>query len=244
MTFRNEIQGSGLDWQAPEPWPDSVSGSQLLNNISKTLKKYLVLPPEAADTIALWVLYTWTFDAFNVSPILAITSPTKRCGKTTVVTMLKELASRSVAASNITPAGLFRFVEQEKPTLIIDEADRFLLRREELRGILNSGHTRAAALVIRTSGDSYEPRSFSTWCPKAIAMIGRLDDTLQDRCIEIRMLRKMKNEKTAILRADRLPQEVEDYRRQAARWTEDKTEAIREAEPQIPEQLNSRAQDN
>jgi putative DNA primase/helicase len=33
--------------------------------------------------------------------------------------------------------------------LLIDEADSFMKDNEELRGILNSGHTKAAAHVIR-----------------------------------------------------------------------------------------------
>ena len=32
---------------------------------------------------------------------------------------------------------------------------------------------------------SNEPRRFSTWCPKAIALIGKLPPTLHDRAIEI-----------------------------------------------------------
>src|SRR4051812_49994641 len=38
-------------------------------------------------------------------------------------------------------------------------------------------------------------RSFSTWCPKAIAAIGRLPETLADRCIVITMQRKRPGEK-------------------------------------------------
>jgi hypothetical protein len=36
-----------------------------------------------------------------------------------------------------------------RPTLLIDEGDSFIKDNEEMRGILNSGHTKAAAHVIR-----------------------------------------------------------------------------------------------
>jgi hypothetical protein len=63
---------------------------------------------------------------------------------------------------------------------LIDEADTFLKENDELRGILNTGHRRGGQ-VTRTIGDDHEPRQFSTWAPVAIAMIGRLPDTLEDR---------------------------------------------------------------
>ena len=53
---------------------------------------------------------------------------------------------------------IFRVVELQRPTLLIDEADTFLPENEELRGILNSGH-RQGGSVIRTVGEDFEPRS-------------------------------------------------------------------------------------
>jgi hypothetical protein len=43
------------------------------------------------------------------------------------------------------------------PVLVIDEAGTFLRTRLEVFGIVNSGHTQAGAVVIRTMGDAYEP---------------------------------------------------------------------------------------
>jgi len=57
---------------------------------------------------------------------------------------------------------------------LIDEGETFLRDSDELRGILNSGHQRANAFVVRTVGDTHEPRSFRTWSTKSIALIGRL----------------------------------------------------------------------
>jgi hypothetical protein len=80
-----------------------------------------------------------------------LVSPTKRCGKTSVMIVLQYLTPRSELASNITASALFRYIEEVKPTLLIDEADSFAKDNEELRGILNSGHTKVAAYVIRRS---------------------------------------------------------------------------------------------
>jgi putative DNA primase/helicase len=88
------------------------------------------------------------------------------------------------------------------PTLLIDEADTFLKDNDELRGVLNTGHRRGGQ-VTRTVGDDLEPRQFTTWSPAAIAMIGRLPDTLDDRAIAIRLRRRKATEKVRAFRSDR-----------------------------------------
>ena len=65
-----------------------------------------------------------------IAPILALTSPEKRCGKSTVLALLKSLVLRRLPCSNITSASLFRAVEAWAPTLLIDEADTFLRDNE------------------------------------------------------------------------------------------------------------------
>jgi hypothetical protein len=116
-------------------------------------------------------------DAGDISPLMVLVSPTKRCGKTSVLILMYFLTPRSELSSNITAPALFRYIEDVRPTLLIDEADSFAKDNEELRGILNSGHTTAAANVIRNV--DHKPRRFSTWAPKAIATIGTLADTLR-----------------------------------------------------------------
>jgi hypothetical protein len=160
-------------WQV-EPWPVPVDGARLLAALRQALRRYIVLPKGADIALALWVLHTWTFDAGEISPFLVLVSPTRRCGKTNTLIALHYLTPRSVLASNITGSALFRYIELALPTLLIDEADSFVKENEELRGILNSGHTKTAAFVIRNveiSGE-HKPRRFSTWAPKAIATIG------------------------------------------------------------------------
>jgi putative DNA primase/helicase len=132
-----------------EPWQAEVSGAQLLDDIEQVFNRYIVLPEGAGIALALWTLHAWTADAGDISPFLVLISPTKRCGKTNTLIVLYYLAPRSELASNITPSALFRYIEDVRPTLLIDEADSFLKDNEEMRGILNSGHTKTAAHVIR-----------------------------------------------------------------------------------------------
>ena len=227
----------------PEPWPDPVDGAALLDALAASFTRYVVLPDGAANALALWVVFAHAHDAAQVSPIMAVVSPEKRCGKTTCLAILQALAPRALPTANITAAALFRTVEKWGPTVLIDEADTFLRDNDELRGILNSGHARASAFVVRTVGDNHEPRHFRTWAPKAIAFIGALPDTLADRSIHLRLRRKRPDEIVERLRLDRMDG-LTIIKRQAARWAADNLDALRGADPNVPADLHDRAADN
>src|ERR1700730_14776901 len=158
---------------------------------------------EEANAVALWCLHTFAFQLFYCTPRVAITSPVKQCGKTTLLDVIQRLTCRPLSTGSITAASVFRAVEIARPTLLIDEADTFLGQMDELRGILNSGHRRGGQ-VIRTVGDNHEPRVFSTHSPCAIAMIGQLPDTLADRSISIQLRRRLPDEKIKSFRIDRV----------------------------------------
>ena len=178
----------------PEPYSGTVNGSELLKTIVGVFNKYLVLPKGAAEAMALWVIHTYCHDAAWIGPILALLSPTKQCGKTTSLNLLSYIVDKPLPASNLTSPTLFRGIEKYIPTLLLDEADTFMRDNEEMRGVLNSGHNRASAQVLRAvpSGDDYDVKPFSTWCPKSVAAIGKLPATLMDRSIVIPMQRKKK----------------------------------------------------
>jgi putative DNA primase/helicase len=237
------LQGTAVEIADPEPWRDEVCGSDLANELFAVVRQHVRMSKESAVAAVLWILHTHAHEASSISPILAITSPVPACGKTTLLSLLNGFCPRSMTASNITTAALFRSVEKWKPTLLIDEADTFLKRSDELRGTLNSGHNRTNAYVARTSGDDHEPRLFSTWGPKAIALIGKLPDTLVSRSIEIPMRRLAPGESVEELRADRM-QHLEPLRRQAWRWAQDHLEDLRSANPLMPEGMRGRAADN
>lgn len=228
-----------------EPWVEPVDGSTLLQMLIDALRTHVILPEHAYVIVALWILHAHAHDAAAISPILAIISPEKRCGKTTLLSLLLELTPNPLLAANITAAAVFRAIEVWRPTLLVDEADTFLAEREELRGVINSGHNRRSAVVIRVVEENGEqvPKKFSTWAPKAIAQIKDLPDTLQDRSIAIRLRRKLPGEKVARFRADRV-QHLTDISRQVARWAQDNLDALREMDAETPPQLHDRAADN
>lgn len=226
-----------------EPAADPVDGERLLNGILAGLKQRVILPAGAAVAITLWILLTYCHKAFNVLPLLGITSPTKRCGKTTLIEILQGLTSKGLTASSLTAAAVFRTIEKYSPTLLIDEADTFLKDNDELRGIINSGHTRASAFVIRVEGDSHEPVKFSTWGPKAIGMIGSLPDTIEDRALVIQLARKMPGEKIIKTGLD-FAERCLDTRARCRRWADDNFDRLKTVSVPVPSSGNDRADDN
>ncbi len=227
-----------------EPWPESVDGNALLSLLTEKLQQFVILNEHEARTIALWVLLTYCIDAVDVSPILNISSPEKRCGKSTVMSLLQLLVNRPLLAANISTAAIFRTIESLNPTLLLDEADTFINdEKSELRGIINSGHTRSTAFVIRTVGDTHEPYIFSTWCAKCLAGIGNLPDTIKDRSIIIQLRRKLPHETVASLR--HTDKSIFNHlQRQCARFAADNLSAIRTTRPSVPTGLNDRAADS
>lgn len=238
-------QGKPMEFPDPEPWPSSVRGGDLLDSIRDTIRRFVVAGDTILDTAALFVLFTYTFDFGDICPLLVISGPTKRCGKSRLLFTLGKLVRRPLGASSASAAGLYRCIEMHAPTLLIDECDAFFDANEELRGLINSGHTRDAAFhlgCVKVDGD-IEPRRWSTWTPKLLCGIGDhwLADTVRDRAFVVRMERKRASEPAERLRHGL---RFDDLRRQCARFATDNEAAIRNANPAIPANLNDRAADN
>src|SRR5262245_42118308 len=195
-------QGHAVSFAEPEPWPDRVDGAALLDGIASAIRAHVVMPDHCRDLCALWVLHTYLIDRFLISPRLAIRSPTKGCGKTLLLDVLGRLVLRPLPSTNVTPAAIFRVIEAHRPTLLIDEADTFLSHNDELRGVLNGN--RKGSTVLRTVGDDHEPRAFATYSACAIALIGKLPDTLHDRAVTIDLKRRRPKERIRPFRPDRV----------------------------------------
>ncbi|MGO9665734.1 MAG: DUF3631 domain-containing protein [Polyangia bacterium] len=216
--------------------PDPV-GLAIAGEIEAFFRRFVILPrDEDFVALVLWTLFVHAHDAFIISAILAIISPTKRSAKTRLLEILSHVVPRPLLASHTTAAGLFRAIDKYCPTLLIDEGDTFIKRSEDLRSLLNSGHTRSSAWVLRAD------REYSTWAPKAIASIGLLPDTVQDRAITIRIQRKRPGERVERLCQDELADM--DLCERAAGWAAEHLDALGSANPAVPEALNDRQADS
>ena len=255
-----------LDTAFPKPAPvrvepapvhqDPVDAVVMADELSNIYKRFLWLEhPEDYVLMVLWTLHTWFVDGAECCPLLGFVSPEKQCGKTRALELLHDSVKNPLTTSNITPAALFRSIDVGDPTLLIDEGDASLFgtgraseRSEELRGILNAGHTRKFAFVLRApreGGDGEEVKRFSVWGSKAYAAIGKIPETVRSRSITIRMRRKPKNAKIERWRASKDPV-GDDWKKRAERIAQEKMSEFRQADvdPEELSFLNDREEDN
>jgi len=235
-------QGSTVEFPNVEPWESPVNGADVLNEVAATFFRYLALPPGAADVLALWTAHTHCFEAFIHTPRLNPCSPEKQCGKTTVEDVLATMVARPLRTENVTPAVLFRLVEQYKPTLLLDEVDTYLNDNEELHGLLNAGHRRGGK-AYRCEGENNTVRGFSVFAPAALAGIGALPGTLHDRSIVIKLVRAKPGEIAARFDSRHVKSEKELCRK-LARWTADNLDTLKSCVSQLPETAFNRLADN
>jgi hypothetical protein len=197
--------------------------------------------------VSLWVAHTYVFDVFGSTPYLAITSAEKRSGKTRLLEVLALIARDPLPTANISDAALFRIIDEKQPTLLIDEVDAIFGRkspRDELRGIINAGY-RSGATTHRMGGaNNTQLQTFSVYCPKAFAGIGDcLPDTIADRSISIRLRRRTRESAVERFRLRDVTPEGERLRDRLASWLEPQRDYLYESRPDLPEELDDRAQD-
>ena len=238
-------QGRPVTWDAPEPWPKPVDGAALLNDIAAFIRRHVSLSSELADSVTLWIVMTWIHDRLDISTFLNVTSATKQCGKSLLIEVLGELVHKPLlVGGRLTSSALFRTISKHAPTMLLDEADTFFSDDEELRGVVNGSQRRNTAYVLRCVGDDHEPRQFVTWCPKAMAGIGGLPDTVLDRSIVVRLERRPPNVAIGAWR-DRDKNAIEVMRRKLVRWIGDYGASIvaRLSAVVFPPELHDRARD-
>jgi putative DNA primase/helicase len=238
-----ERQESRQPFAEVEPWHEPINPAELLTEINNTIRRFIVCQPETAHAATLWIAMTWFMDVIQIAPLAVITAPEKRCGKSQLLFLLGRMVSRPLPASNITPAALFRSIDAWQPTLLIDEADAFMRENEELRGLLNCGHTRDSAYTIRVVGEDHTPKPFFVWGAKALAGIGHLAETLMDRAIILELRRKLGDEKVERLRHSGAAI-FNTLSSKLARFSQDYAEKVKQSQPALPNSLNDRAQDN
>lgn len=224
-----------------------VDLGELLDEISKTIRIFVIVDEVQADAAALWVFHTYVVELFDTSPLLIINAPERACAKTLFQTVLANLSVRALAASNATASSLFRSIDLWMPTIFFDEADTFFKDNNDLLGMVNAGY-KSSGFVLRSEAteDTFVPKKFPVYGAKSIAGIAlekHLQDSTMSRGIILNMRRKLPNETVTRLRYaenglfEKLCAKLE-------RAADDNEEAILLARPHLPQELSDRAQDN
>lgn len=163
------------------------SVEKLAGKIERYASRYLALSPEFLKIAATYVLLSWVYDAFNELPYLRFRGD-YGSGKSRALTVFGSILYKGFFASGAsTVSPIFHTLDTFKGALILDEADfRFTDEKAELVKILNNGNVKGFP-VLRThvtAAKEFEPRAFSVYGPKIVAMRGSYDD----RALESRFL--------------------------------------------------------
>jgi hypothetical protein len=237
-------------WAEREAQSRAAKLASLLDSICDFLQRYVRFScPSQPPAIALWTAHTWALHAFDYTPYLHIHSPEKRCGKTRLLDCIEVIAAQPWRAISPTEAVLFRKIQADKPTLLLDEIDAVFSngkdeRKEPLRALLNAGFERGAK-VPRCVGPNFEVKDFEVFCAKAFAGIGRLPDTVSDRCIPISLVRRSRDESVERFRKRDVESIVVLIHNALAEWADKKEtiEKLRSTRPDAPKELSDRQSD-
>jgi hypothetical protein len=241
------VTANGFEEDTLEPWDETVQGDALFHEVLTLINRHVILSSVQAVAVACWIVFSYGFEAMRICPQLLINSPSKRCGKSTLLELIMCLVPRPLPAANISPAAVYRSIESWRPTLLIDEADTFLSNggKEEITGIINSGHNRSLAFVVRTQevDGEHVPVRFSTFCPKVIAMIKSPADTIIDRSIVITLVRKLPSQRVEAMAID-AKEKMLDTRRRLLRWSQVNLDEVKFDIEGTPMMSNDRARQN
>lgn len=179
-------------------------GGALLDAAHTALLRYVVLPsPAAAVATVLWIAASHAQPAWAHAPRLVIRAPEKRCGKSRLLDVIEALCWAPFITVNSSPAAVYRSITADPPTLLVDEADTIFGPKadgnEDLRGLLNAGHQRNRP-AKRYDVATNRVESIPTFAMAALAGIGAMPDTIEDRAVVIRMRRRADGEHVAPFR--------------------------------------------
>lgn len=142
---------------------------------------YYLLP------LALWAAGTHIWPSFDAFPYLVITAYVKRAGKTRLMELESMIAANGRTFSPDSPASMFRSLQEEKPTMFIDEAEKLNQEQHPAREFLNKGYKRGQTISRFIGGEVVD---FECYGPKCFVLIGDVYDTLRDRSLQVTMRRR------------------------------------------------------
>jgi len=173
---------------------ESINPKLAYESSIQNIKKYFDHNDDSNyDVCVLWNIHTYFSELFNTTPYLDFTG-TKRAAKSKNLDYQKLLCFNAVKSSDISPSSLFRLIESNGATILLDETEHFKHpkseKHQDMIAMLHTGFMKGDS-AIRTEGQkgNFTTREFRTFGPKSLAHINAFSDVLEDRCIPIVMLR-------------------------------------------------------
>ncbi len=235
-SISKETESLMPNWDT-EPCTEEVNPADLLDEIFTIYSRLVSADVPLLQVAAVWTVLTWFVDHASVLPRLIISAPEKNCGKTTFLTAVGKICRRPLQASSVTSAAFFRVIEEYSPTLLLDEADTISKTDETLRALLNAGHSRDSAQILRVEECDGQRivKAFNSFAPVALAGIRlekKLAGTVLSRGIRATLRKKRRGEKIDSIRHSDT-NEFQKLREKACRFAMDYGYSFRTARPDI-----------
>ncbi|MEV4398325.1 DUF3631 domain-containing protein [Nonomuraea sp. NPDC049607] len=213
-------------------------GATLLDALLAALTRYVILPsPEAANAVVLWIAATHAQPAWAHAPRLVIRAPEKRCGKSRLLDVVEATCHEPFITVNSSSAAVYRSISDDPPTMLVDEADTIFGPKadgnEDLRGLLNAGHQRNRP-AKRYDAATNRVESIPTFAMAALAGIGAMPDTIEDRAVVIRMRRRAPGETVSPYRHRRDRPPLRQLATDLRQWLRADLATLEQAEPAMP----------
>lgn len=216
INLPNRWSEKALDYFLKNPDNDTEI-KFVFEEIKNQLKFYFDWSDEVKyDFFAVWVIGTYFYQLFTSFPYVNLMG-SKASGKSKLMFLCSLLAFNGYHVTNITPATLFRIVQNSRCSLLIDEAEYDKHEIKELQGLL-SGYTKGTLVPRMTERKKkgvkgHEIEFFEVYSPKMLAGIHGVESILEDRCITIITQKANIKTKEGKIKANRYPDATEE------KWT-------------------------
>jgi uncharacterized protein DUF3631 len=229
----------GSPYGSPSPGaPTDGPQVNVLDLVLRLLELHVGLTPEQRMAVALWALHSYVFGRYQITPRLAMVSPVRGCGKTTLLVLLEQTCANADRSDSVTAASIYHLIADREYTLLVDEGDNLgLFNNPVLRAVFNAGHRRGGAVRRFVGGRS---RKFPVFVPLAVAAIGSLPLPLMHRAVIINMQRHASGE-VRLEPVNEFDPTFSAARGQIQKWA---TTCKLNPDPEMPCELSNRAADN
>ena len=169
----------------PDGAEDYGSTSALLEEIRALIHEYVDVSDEYERLTAWYIITTWVYDRLPSLSYLRALGDTGT-GKSRFLKIVGSLCYKPIKVSGaVTPAPIYRILEQWKGTLILDEGDLSDSKATaDIIKILNSGFEKGTPVMRCKQDDADTIQFFDCYGPKIISTRHPFDDkALESRCL-------------------------------------------------------------
>lgn len=192
-----------------------IDPANLYSKIVKHIGRFIIFPSDAyLSFVALWIMGTYVFTLFRHYPYVWLNAE-KNSGKTSLMEISSPIAFNGELITSPTESVIFRDISNNLICMFIDEVEKFTKKDKDkdsgLMSLLNQGFGKSG--VVKRSEKIFEGgfrvETFSPYAPKMFAGINDIEDSLKDRTVPIRLLRKKTSEKVERYKGTPATQEIE-----------------------------------